>query len=53
MDPSEHTASVKETTGQSHCGVRKQRLLKEDGRYIIFYDFEEQGESPREESEGE
>ena len=53
MDPSEQTASEKETTVESHCGVRKQRLLKEDGRYIIFYDFEEQGESPQKEGEGE
>jgi len=23
---------------------RKERLLKDDGRYIIFYDFEDEGE---------
>jgi hypothetical protein len=23
---------------------RKERLLKDDGRYVIFYDFEDEGE---------
>ncbi len=26
------------------CNMRKERLLKEDGRYIIFYSFEEDEE---------
>ena len=54
MHPSEPPASeTGRTTVENHCGMRKQRLLKEDGRYIIFYDFEEQGESSQKEGGGE
>ena len=51
MHPSETPASEKETTVESYHRMRKQRLLKEDGRYIIFYDFEEQGESSQKEGD--
>ena len=53
MHPSEPPASEKETTVESHHRMRKQRLLKEDGRYIIFYDFEERGESSQRGGDGE
>lgn len=43
MQPSEPTAREKETTVGGYGGMRKQRLLKEDGRYIIFYEFGYEG----------
>ncbi len=33
--------------------MKKERESKEDGRYIIFYAFEDEGEEDREEDPGE
>jgi hypothetical protein len=33
--------------------VKKEREIKEDGRYIIFYTFEDEGEEDRGEDPGE
>ena len=29
---------------EGKAGVEKEREIKEDGRYLIYYDFEDQGE---------
>ncbi len=34
----------REPRGEGYAPPRKERLLKDDGRYIIFYDFEDEGE---------
>jgi hypothetical protein len=33
--------------------VQKEREIKEDGRYIIFYTFEDEGEEDKSEDSGE
>lgn len=44
MKPSEPGDMERETTVGGDGGMRKQRFLKEDGRYIIFYEFGYEGE---------
>ncbi len=54
MSPSKQPASEepraerreedREPDGRGYAPPRKERLLKDDGRYIIFYDFEDEGE---------
>ena len=52
MKPSEPRDSERETTAGGDGGMRKQRVLKEDGRYIIFYEFGYEGREG-EHSEGD
>ena len=50
MPPSKPPASEEpraerwEADGRGYVPPRKERLLKDDGRYIIFYDFADSGE---------
>jgi hypothetical protein len=37
----EHREEDRKTGGRGYTSPRKQRLLKDDGRYIIFYDLED------------
>ncbi len=40
----EHREEDRKTGGRGYASPRKERLLKDDGRYIIFYGFEDEGE---------
>ena len=40
----EHGEEDRVPRGAGYAAPRKERLLKDDGRYIIFYDFGDAGE---------
>ena len=47
--PENHTAGHNEqpeqgVASEGKTGVKKEREIKDDGRYLIYYDFEDEGE---------
>jgi hypothetical protein len=40
----QHNPPVLSVSSEGKTGVKKEREIKEDGRYLIYYDFEDEGE---------
>ncbi len=40
----QHDPPGSSVPSEGKTGVKKEREIKEDGRYLIYYDFEDEGE---------
>jgi hypothetical protein len=40
----QHNPPGLSVSSEGKTGVKKEREIKEDGRYLIYYDFEDEGE---------